>query len=135
MYQKLTYLFAALTVISAGTAFYYHGQYQGIAANPEVFVREQAEAQAIAIAAEVSQIVDLPQGEVPVIATVTDPTKLADQPFFKNAKIGDQVLIYQTAAKAYLYDPAAKKVLEVSDLNLGAGQQNAATAGAAVTGQ
>lgn len=134
MYQKLTFLFAALTVVSAGTAFYYYGQYQGIAANPEEFVRAQAEEQAVAIAAEVSQLVDLPQGETPVIATVTDPTKLADQPFFKNAKIGDQVLIYQTAAKAYLYDPAAKKVLEVSDLNLNA-QQNTAAAGAAVTGQ
>jgi hypothetical protein len=135
MYQKLTFLFAALTVISAGTAFYYYGQYQGIAANPEEYVRAQAEKQAVAIAAEVSQIVDLPQGEIPVIATVTDPTKLADQPFFKNAKIGDQVLIYQTAAKAYLYDPAAKKVLEVSDLNLGAAGQNTAAAGAAVSGQ
>jgi hypothetical protein len=135
MFNKLTYALAALTVVSAGTAVYYFSLYQGIAADPEAFAREKAEAQAVAIAAEVSQIVDLPQGEIPVIATVTDPSKLAEQPFFKNAKIGDQVLIYQTAAKAYLYDPAAKKVLEVSDLNLGAAQQNTAAAGAAVTGQ
>jgi hypothetical protein len=134
MFTKITYLLAALTVVSAGTAFYYYGQYQSIASNPEAFVRAQAEEQAKAIAAEVSQLVELPQSEIPVIATVTDPTKLTDQPFFKNAKIGDQVLIYQTAAKAYLYDPAAKKVLEVSDLNLAA-QQNTAAAAGAVTGQ
>lgn len=69
--------------------------------------------------AEVGKLIQLPVGEDPTVATVTDVTKLEDQPFFKNSKNGDKVLIYTQARKAILYDPAAKKVIDIAPINIG----------------
>jgi hypothetical protein len=68
---------------------------------------------------KIGQLLVLPEGEEPVIATVTDPEQLKDQVFFTKAKRGDKVLIYTNAKKAILYDPVANKILEVAPLNLG----------------
>lgn len=54
--------------------------------------------------------------EVPSIATVSDISVLTDQPFFRSAKNGDKLLLYKTSNKAILYDPVAKKVIEVGTL-------------------
>ena len=61
----------------------------------------------------------LPEDESPTIATVSDVAKLKEtQPFFKNAKNGDRVLVYQEAKKAYLYDPQEDKIVDVGTVNL-----------------
>lgn len=70
---------------------------------------------------EVGKLIELPQDEQPTVATITDITKLASQPFFQNAKNGDKVLIYSNAKKAILYDPLAKKVIDVAPINVGTG--------------
>lgn len=67
---------------------------------------------------EVGKLMELPS-EDPTIATVTDATRLKDQPFFQKAKNGDKVLIYTNAKKAILYDPQAKKIIDVAPLNIG----------------
>lgn len=72
-----------------------------------------------ALVTKVGRLIALPEGEDPTVATVTDPARLAGQPFFAKAKTGDKVLVYTVAKKAYLYDPAADKLLEVAPLNLG----------------
>ncbi len=56
---------------------------------------------------------ELPKSEVPSLATVTDPTKLTDQPFFKRAEVGDKVLLYTEAGRAVLYRPKTGKVIEI----------------------
>lgn len=71
------------------------------------------------IVSEVGKLIDLPTGEDPTVATVTDVNKLKDQSFFQKAKNGDKVLIYTNAKKAILYDTVAKKVLEVAPINIG----------------
>lgn len=70
------------------------------------------------LVAAVGELIVLPEGEEPTIATVTDPEKLRDQVFFANAKEGDVVLIYTRAQKAYLYDPRIDKLLEVAPLTI-----------------
>ena len=67
---------------------------------------------------EVGKLISLPQDEEPTIATVSDPEVLKKQAFFANAKAGDKVLIYAKAKKAVLYDPVAKKIVEVAPLNI-----------------
>jgi hypothetical protein len=62
----------------------------------------------------ISQFMELPVGETPTLATVSNIEQLKGQPFFANAKNGDKVLIYQKALKAVLYRPSTKKVIEVS---------------------
>ena len=73
------------------------------------------------IVSRAGKLIILPEGEVPTIATVSDPEKLKDQPFFAKAKVGDKVLLYQNARKAYLYDPVNNKILEVAPISLGTG--------------
>ena len=74
------------------------------------------EEQTLSIIERVGKHIVLPEGEEPTIATVSDPSKLAEQTFFANAKVGDVVLIYATARKAYLYDPTIDKLLEVAPI-------------------
>lgn len=71
------------------------------------------------LVARVGRHIVLPEGETPTIATVSDPERLKDQPFFANAKEGDKALIYTGARKAYLYDPVEDKLLEVAPLTVG----------------
>ncbi len=56
--------------------------------------------------------------EAPQIATVTDKTKLADQPFFKKAENGDKILIFTNSGKAVLYRPRIKKVIDITTISL-----------------
>ncbi len=66
---------------------------------------------------EVSKLMLLPE-EDPTLATVADPTKVKDQPFYKNAEEGDKVLIYYAAKKAILYRPSENKIIEVGAVNI-----------------
>ena len=60
----------------------------------------------------------LPENETPTIATVSDVDKLKEnQPFFRNAKNGDKVLIYESAKKAFLYNPEEDKIVDVGFVN------------------
>ena len=55
------------------------------------------------------------------MATVSDPEKLKDQPFFAKAQKGDKVLIYSNSQKAILYSPTEDKIVEVAPINSSAG--------------
>lgn len=66
----------------------------------------------------VGKLILLPEGEEPTLATVSDPSKLKDQAFFKNAELGDKVLIYSQAKKAILYSPTKNKIIEIAPINL-----------------
>jgi hypothetical protein len=59
----------------------------------------------------VSKRIELPQNEVPVLATVEDVEKLRSQDFFKDAQNGDKILMYRSSGKAFLYRPATDEVL------------------------
>jgi len=68
------------------------------------------------LVAKIGKIMVLPTGETPVLATVSDKTKLSNQDFFKNAKNGDKVLLYFKAKKAILYDPVAGKIIDIGPI-------------------
>ncbi|MFA5061954.1 MAG: hypothetical protein WC526_02320 [Patescibacteria group bacterium] len=66
---------------------------------------------------KVGQLVSLPNGEVPVLATVNDAIKLVlTQPFYKDAQNGDVVLVYSQAKQAFLYDPNKNIIVNVGPL-------------------
>ncbi len=80
-----------------------------------------------ALVRAVGKITMLPEGETPTIATVSDPEKLKGQAFFADAKAGDKVLIYTTAKKAILYDPVARKIVNIAPIDSGGNVTPAAT--------
>ena len=108
------FLIIVLIVVSVFTIFYYKkvNDLKGID-------NVAAEREVKALVEEVGKVIVLPTGELPAVATVTDLEKVKDQLFFAKAKIGDYVLIYQNARKAYLYDSENKKILEVAPVNFG----------------
>ncbi len=64
----------------------------------------------------VSALMLLPADEQPTIATVSNLESLRDQPFFKNARIGDRVLMYPKNKKAILYSPSENRIIEVAPI-------------------
>lgn len=97
--------------LAATSIYFYRKARHGNAASSPDEVR--------ALVAQVGRIMVLPADETPTVATVADPEKLKDQEFFIDAKVGDKVLIYAGARKAILYDPVAKKIVNVAPINIG----------------
>jgi hypothetical protein len=118
-----------LFIVAIGTAAYYVHRYNDSQkqvkklSNPTV-AAQQEQTQLIT---KIGALTDLPKNETPTVATVTDITKLQDQPFFANAQNGDKVLIYTKAKKAYLYRPSTNKIINIAPVNLGSG--NTSTTG------
>lgn len=110
-------------LIFAGAAVYFFLQFKELQKNPQKLAQQEVQE----LVSKVSKLIVLPEGETPTVATVTDPEKLKDQPFFAKAKNGDKVLIYTKAKKAILYDPVANKIVEVAPVNIGTPQQQPAT--------
>lgn len=104
-----------LIVALGALTYYFYTQVENLKKNPQ----QLAEQEVANLVEQVGKLVVLPEGETPTIATVTDPEKLRDQPFFANAKVGDRVLIYTNARKAILYDPVKNKILEIAPVNIG----------------
>ncbi len=90
----------------------------GAKKNTGTITQEQANAEAKSVVDEVKKLMDVPQGEEPTVATITDINKLKDQQFFSQAKNGDKVIVYTKAQKAILYDPVAKKIIDVAPVNI-----------------
>lgn len=113
-----------ILIVGGGGYFYYQSQKgESGAQNAPQGSPEEARK----LVEEVGKLMELPPGEVPTVATVTDVTKLQDQPFFARAKNGDKVLIYQNSQRAILYDSQAKKIINVAPINVGTPSAQVAT--------
>jgi len=69
------------------------------------------------VEAEVSKHYLLPTNEVPALATVTNNTQLTT-PFLKNAKDGDEILIYEKNQIAIVYRPKIDRIVAVGPVNI-----------------
>ncbi len=117
-------------LIMLGATLYFFLQYQKTQAllkNPTKATSEEINA----LISKVSNHYDLPTDDQPTLATVSDITKLAGQPFFAKAKNGDKVVIFAKAKIAILYRPALDKIINVGPVNTQADANN--TTGQLVT--
>ncbi len=106
-----------LLLISFGVAGYFYYQYKHAV--------PAAESDEIAnLTKTIGDVLELPTGETPTLATVTDREKLAEQPFFQRAENGDKVLIYTNSGRAILYRPSTKKIVDVTTVNVNQGVAN-----------
>jgi hypothetical protein len=108
-------LLAVLVIALTATSIYFYQRSRRVSIGSTA-----SDSDTKALIAEVGKLMFLPENETPTVATVSDPSKLKDQSFFVDAKEGDKVLIYTNAKKAILYDPSAKKIVNVAPINLGA---------------
>lgn len=117
-------LVALIGLSSAGYFYYQLGTTKGFFwSKKSPTAAQKGEQEAVAkIVAEVGKLMELPASETPTVATVTDIDKLKAEPFFVNAKNGDKVLIYQNAKKVILYNPSAKKIVNVGPFSVGGNQ-------------
>ena len=61
----------------------------------------------------------LPEGEDPTIATVSDLEQLSNQPVFTFAKEGDRVLLFPRSMKIIIYDEEEDRIVDVSRIEVG----------------
>ncbi len=124
-----------LFVILIGISAYYISKYNDSQKQVKKLSNPTAvqQAQNQQLINKIGTLAVLPKGETPTIATVTDITKLSDQPFFTNAQNGDKVLIYTQAKKAYLYRPSTNKIINIAPVNLG-NQSSSTTTPTGTTG-
>lgn len=122
LYRRIAYGVGTL-IILVGAWVMYRAWYPPVSSagdSGDVAAEEEAAASAQIeineLIQKVGKLIVLPKGEEPTVATVSDPAKLKDQVFFANAQIGDKVLIYTKARKAYLYDPEGDILLEVAPI-------------------
>jgi hypothetical protein len=64
----------------------------------------------------VGKLIELPEGETPTVATISDLEPLKGQEFFSKAAIGDKVLIFDKAKEAILYRPSDDKIISKASL-------------------
>lgn len=111
----IIYLLIAALVIATGLAVYYYAQLKQarkLAQNPTAASAEEVKA----VLAKLGKIIELPTGEVPTLATITDVDKLKSQAFFAKAKNGDQVIMYNQLRQAILYRPSENKIISAAPM-------------------
>ncbi len=98
------------------------------AGNPVKVTSQLEQAQIKDLIAKVGKLIILPTGEDPVVATINDAaTLIKDQPFYKGARNGDVVLVYQKAAKAIVYSPERNIIVNVGPIALQSSPTTAST--------
>jgi hypothetical protein len=106
-------ILALLAVGGSSAGIYYYAKYQ--AANRRL---TDPKAEGKDLLAKLSKLMDLPQGEEPTVATVTNADQIKNQPFFAKAKNGNRVIVYQNARLAILFDDQANKIINFGALNI-----------------
>ena len=106
-------IFGLLFVAALAGCGYYYMQYTKLKADPAIQAKQESDD----IIANLSKIMLFPSDANPVLAKVLDKSKLADQPFFKNAQNGDSVVILPTESEAVLYRQSINKIIAVAPLS------------------
>jgi len=115
--------FIVVVVLAVGTAGFFAKKYFDLRANPN----QAAQAETSRLTEMVGKLYELPKDETPIVGKVQDKAKLKEQPFFKNAENGDDLLIYQKSKLAIVYRAKANKIINVGPIAIDAAQQKAST--------
>ena len=120
---NLFVILSCLLIFSSLANIIFYHKLSVLRDNPQQAVQEQT----AKLIKKVAKLINLPSGEEPTIATVSDPALLKGQPFFAKAEKGFKVLIYASSGKSILYDPFENKVVEVASINIGTQPQVTST--------
>jgi len=109
-------LLIIVAVGGTGSSIYFYKRYSALKANPNA----EAQKESAVLMMALSRLIELPKDETPSVVTIVDKTKLADQPFFKNAENGDVLFAYVSTKEAILYRPSINKIVQVASINVSA---------------
>lgn len=122
--NRVIYIVLIIVVLLAvGTAGYFAKKYFDLKANPNQASQEET----ARLTEAVGKLYELPKDETPIVGKVQDKEKLKDQPFFKNAQNGDDILIYQKAKVAIIYRAKENKLINVGPIAIDAAAQQGQT--------
>lgn len=92
--------------------------------NPQAAVQQQT----TDLINQVGKLMNLPKGETPTVAAVTNADAAKKQSaFFNDAQNGDKVLLYVKAGEAILYRPSQNKIILVAPLTFSGNGTNGTT--------
>jgi hypothetical protein len=103
-----------VAVLGVYFSFHYYNKYRDLKTNPD----SEVSAETQKLVSVLGKLMELPQGELPTIATISDKDKLKDQIFFAKAENGDILFAYTTAMKAILYRPSTNKIINVAPISI-----------------
>jgi len=95
-------------------SFHFYNKYNALQTNSSVEAEKETQKMVLLL----GKLIELPQGEVPTVATISDKSKLKDQSFFAQAENGDILFAYTTAMKAILYRPTTNKIINVAPISI-----------------
>ncbi len=111
----ISFVILGLLAVGGGiSGVYYYAKYQ-----QEILRLKDPQRDVKALLTQVGKLIELPTGEEPTVATVTNADQIIAQPFFAKAKNGDRVIIYTNARLAILFDMISGKIMNVGILNVG----------------
>lgn len=108
-YSKMRVFLLAIFLLAIIGALYYGGS--------SVYQRFFNKSDPNYVVNRVSRMIEIGE-ESPEVTTITDMEPLKDQAFFRDARVGDMVLIYSNAKKAVLYRVETGKILGVAPISL-----------------
>lgn len=117
LWQKLALGLGGLLLVASIVAFVVmYFQYRNLKNDPNA----EKNAETKQLVAQVSKFYDLPTDETPTVATVSDKSKVVDQPFFAKAENGDKILIYRKNKLVILFRPSQNKIINSGPVDLDA---------------
>ncbi len=127
-----TIIIVLLLLALAGGGYYFYNKYSETKQEVEKLSTVQGQqelnkTQINQLLGEMRSIIVLPSGEDPVVATITDVTKLNKNEFYKDAKNGDRVVVFANAEKAYIYRPDTKTIVNVGAFKIDKTKQQQST--------
>lgn len=125
LWQKLALGFGGLLlVVSIVAVVVMYFQYRNLKNDPNA----EKNAETKQLVAQVGKFYDLPTDETPTVATVSDKSKVVDQPFFAKAENGDKILIYRKNKLVILFRPSQNKIINSGPVDLDAATGSASDA-------
>jgi hypothetical protein len=126
LWQKIAITIGALVFIGLIVlVVFLYTQYQSLKKNPN----GEKEAEVKQLVEQIRKFYDLPTDENPTVATVSDKSKVVNQPFFAKAENGDKILIYRKNKLAILFRPSQNRLINVGPIDLDAVSGNSTGSG------
>jgi len=111
-------ILVTVAVIGLYGSVHYYNKYQALTIDPKV----AAEKETTRLVGILGELMELPKGETPTVATISDKEKLKGQLFFSQAENGDILFAYTTSMKAILYRPSINKIINVAPISINQSQ-------------